>query len=205
MFLKKITEELSMALADAGFEMPRTLQKKCISQIKSGADIVCLAPTNAGKTSTILIGVTQQLKKAVDDVPRALIIGTDNGAAEAMKEQFDIIAKNTDLRVMPVYERSNIQKEKDKVYLGSDVVIGTAKRIGELYSNNALNLTGLKMFITDDAELVIRNTQIAQMHRFGDSLEKTQQIMLAGKMTEAMERYIDKFVNVHSIMKFDEE
>lgn len=205
MFIKKLDEHLASAIADAGYETPTILEKKCISKIKSGADLVCIAPENSGRTTTIVISVIQKLKAALNDVPRALIFVRDEEQAQLMKEQFKLLlGKNCDLRVFTAHEKRKIEDIKDYIYAGSDVVIGTSKRLGLLYSSNGINLNDLKMFIIDDADLIMRHEILSQVDRLSDVVTKTQHILFASRVTERIERFAEKFMNVSEIDTFEE-
>lgn len=200
MFLKRLNEQLNIAITDAGFEVPTNVQLKSIPKIKSGADLLCVGGEKSGRTTSIVIGVIQRLVSSFEDVPRALIVVPDEGKAIAMKEQFDILGKNTDLRVFPAFEKQDINKLRDTIYVGSDVVIGSARRLNELYSYSGLNLNNLKMFIVDDADLIMRHETMAQMDRLGDCIPKAQHVLYTSKITDRIERFADKYMNIFDIL-----
>lgn len=200
MFLKRLIEQLDTAIADAGFDTPNEVQKNSIPKIKSGADLLCVGTEKSGKTTSIVIGVIQRLKSAFEDVPRALIVVPDEEHAIAMKEQFDILGKNTDLRVFPAFEKQDINRLRDAIYFGSDVVIGSAKRLNELYSHSGLNLNNLKMFIVDDADILMRHEVMAQMDRLGDCIPKCQHVLFTKRLNERIERFADTYMSIFDIM-----
>ncbi len=200
MFLKRLNKLLDSAIVNAGYETPTDVQFNSIPKIKSGADLLCLGGDKSGRTTSIVIGVIQRLTSAFEDVPRALIVVPDEEHAIAMKEQFDILGKNTDLRVFPAFEKQDINKLRDTIYVGSDVVIGSAKRLNELYSHSGLNLNNLKMFVVDDADIIMRHETMAQMDRLGDCIPKAQHIIYASKMTERIERFANKYMNIFDIL-----
>ncbi len=76
------------------------------------------------------------------------------------------------------------------------MVIGSPKKLNELYSNNGLNLNGLETFIIDDAQAIMRNTGTALIHRLGDTVAGKQQLVFSSKKTEAIERYAEKYLNI---------
>lgn len=200
MFLKRLIEPLNIALEEVGYEEPTEVQKNAITKIKSGADLLCLANEGTGRTTAIVIGVIHKLKAAFEDVPRALIVVPDEEHAIAMKEQFDILGKHTDLRVFPAFEKQDINKLRDNIYFGSDVVIGSAKRLNELYSYNGLNLNNLKMLIVDDADVLLRHEVMAQMDRLGDCVPKCQHIVFTKKLNDRIERFAEVYMNIFDIM-----
>jgi len=200
MFLKRLNNQLDSAIVEAGYESPTDIQLKSITKIKSGADLLCIGGEKSGRTTSIVIGVIQRLTSAFEDVPRALIVVPDEKHALAMKEQFDILGKNTNLRVFPAYEKQDIIKLRDNIYAGSDVVIGSAKRLNELYSFSGLNLNNLKMFVVDDADIVMRHEAMAQMDRLGECVPKSQHVVFSSKMTDRLERFADIYMNIFDIL-----
>ncbi|NOR73558.1 MAG: DEAD/DEAH box helicase, partial [Draconibacterium sp.] len=99
MKLKKLIPELSSAIIEAGFDItPRSIQSKSIPKIKSGADMFIISPEGTGKSVTIVISVIQQLKEAIDEAPRAIVMVTSKEKAFELKELFDLLGKNTNLR-----------------------------------------------------------------------------------------------------------
>ncbi|MBN1113289.1 MAG: DEAD/DEAH box helicase [Bacteroidales bacterium] len=207
MFLKKLDEHLLQAINEAGLEKAYELQKKSISKIKSGADFVCVSDLGTGKSTAITIGVIQQLKAELNDVPRAVIVVPEKEDAERLKEQFDILGKHTDLRVncvLPVAPRK-LNDQRDLIYYGTDVVIGTAKAINDLYSHSGINLNDLKMLIIDDAEIVMRQNVISQIDRLTETVLHVQIIQFANNLSERVYRYADLYQKDPEILEFYDE
>lgn len=205
MFLKKIDEHLLQAIEEYGFEKAYDLQKISISKIKSGADFICVADDNAGKSTTIVIGVIQQLKAELNDVPRAIIVVPEKEDAEKLKELFDKLGRHTDLRVHCVVPVRKLDDQRDMVYLGSDVLIGTSKALNDLYSHSGINVNDIKMLIIDDGEIVMRQHHISQIDRLTEIIKKCQLIIFANKITDRIDRYADLFMKDPEIMEFEEE
>ncbi|MBI9066954.1 MAG: DEAD/DEAH box helicase [Salinivirgaceae bacterium] len=204
MYAKKLNKNLAEAVFEAGFEEPLPTHKKAISRIKSGTDFICFSPEGSGKSSAIVLGVIQQLECALNDVPRAIIMVPDKQHALDLKEQFDVFGKNTDLRVFCTYNEFNIQKSKDEIYVGSDVVIGTAKRFSELFSMNGLNLSDLKMFIIDDAELVIRDSAVPLVHRMSESVQACQHIIFSEHSTQLIDGFAEDYMKNYSVIEIED-
>ncbi|MGQ1910222.1 DEAD/DEAH box helicase [Marinifilum sp. RC60d5] len=204
MFLKKLDQHLLEALEEAGFETPTTVQKSSISKIKSGVDLIVRADENSGRSNTIIISVIQQLKSEFEDVPRAIIVVADREKAIAMKEQFLILSKNTDLRIFSEGDAGNLHDLRDKVYAGSDVVIATAKKFNELYSNSGINLNSLKMFIVDDAEMIMRDQILSEINRLAPYIPKSQRIVFCSRITKQMENFSEDYMNFPTIIDIKE-
>jgi superfamily II DNA/RNA helicase len=85
------------------------------------------------------------------------------------------------------------------------VVIGTAKRLNQIYSLYALNLTGLKIFAIDDADQVIKSINYLQIDRLAESIPKAQKIVFTTQMTDWISRFSAEFTNVEDVIDFEDD
>jgi len=178
MSFKKIPEQLAENLEQNKIVAPNEFQTKILSKIKSGANIFGIGPKGCGKTMALIISVLTKLKcKAEGDNPRALIFVKDKAAAEALVENFKPFTRFTSIRVVMAIEEHTLEKQKDEIYLGSDIVIATPKRLSKLYFLNGINLTQLQMMIVEDSEFTIKNNFHTTIDRISESLPKTQFLM----------------------------
>jgi superfamily II DNA/RNA helicase len=118
-----------------------------------------------------------------------------------MKAEFDRLGGYTDLRVYTACDDEKIDDQKDKIYMGSDVVIGTPKRLNRIYSLYALNLGVVKIFAIDDADLVIRSLNYPQIDRLSESLPKAQRVVFASQQTEWIDRFANEFMNIQEVIE----
>lgn len=201
MFHKKIDQHINEALVEIGIATPIAVQKKAISSVKSGIDSIIVSPKETGKTTALVVALVQILKTQLNDVPRAMVIVESKEEADKMKLLFDEIGKNTDLRVHCVYPGPNLLKVRDKVYYGTDVVIGTVKRLNELYSNSGLNLNDLQIILVDNADTTIKVELFAQIDRLTEIMPNIQKILFTKQITDRITRYADKYMARPNIIK----
>ncbi len=204
MFTEKLDVQLLESLEENGLTESTELQHVCIPKIKSGRDLVCVANDGTGKTTTIIISVLQKLKASFDDNPRAIIIVPDSDSANKIKEEFIRLGEYTDLRIHTACEDGKLDNQKDEIYMGSDVVIGTAKRLNQVYSVYGLNLTMAKILAIDDAELVIKSINYTQIDRLAESMPKAQKLVFSSDVNDWIARFADEFMNVQEITEFEE-
>lgn len=179
MKLKKLIPELVSGIKNAGFDIePKEIQSTCIPQIKSGSDLLIIAPEGAGKSTTIAIGVIQQLKAAFEDVPRAIILVPTKEKAFELEEKFELLGKHTDLRTFTVFDKGILQYQKETIYDGVDVLIGTPKRLNELLKITGVHLSEIKMFVIDDAEAFTADKN-SMVTRLAENVTKSQFIFMA--------------------------
>jgi ATP-dependent RNA helicase RhlE len=205
MINEKLDIQLLEALKENGFTESTELEQICIPRIKSGRDLLCIAGKGTGKTITVMVSVLQKLKASLNDVPRAVIVVPNKERALEMKAEFARLGEYTDLRVNTACDDEKIDDQKDKVYMGSDVVIGTAKRLNLLYTLYALNLTGVKIFAIDDAESVIKSINYLQIDRLSESMPKAQKVVFANTLTEWIERFSASFMNTQEVIEIEED
>lgn len=201
MSIEKLHKPLAEALLENGYAEPKPLLLKAIPKINAGGDIYAIGAENSGKTSIAVVAAIQKLKEAFEDAPRALIIVSSKEKALAMKEQFNLLAKKTNLRVVPVFEDAPIHKQFDDIYVGVDVVIGTAKRVMEIYFKQGLNINKLKLFVIDDAEMIIKQGLQGQIDRLIQSLPKCQHMVLMEELNPKIERLTEKFIKSPAIIE----
>lgn len=194
MFTKKLNKQLAAALTLNGFVEPKEIQLKSIPKINGGSDVIAIGPQGCGKSSTIIISAIQKLGRAFEDAPRALIIVSDELKALEMKEQFKLFSLDTDLRAEVVFEGGKIDAQTEAIYFGTDIVIGTAKRVLEIYFRKNFNLNKIKLFVIDDAEMIIKNGLQGQIDRLALSLPKCQHLVFTNELTPKIEKLIEKFI-----------
>jgi ATP-dependent RNA helicase RhlE len=199
--IEKLHKPLAEAMIEAGYAEPKELVARAIPKINAGTDLYGIGPANSGKTTTAVVAAIQKLKDAFEDAPRALIIVSGKDNALLMKEQFSLLAKKTSLRVVAVFEDSPIHKQFDDIYVGVDVVIGTAKRVMEIYFKQGLNINKLKLFVIDDAEMIIKQGLQGQIDRLIQSLPKCQHLVFAEELTPKIERLTEKFIILPALIK----
>ena len=205
MINEKLDIQLIEVLKENGFTESTQLQQVCIPKIKSGRDLLCIAADGSGKTTAIVVSVLQRLKASLNDNPRAVIVVANKDRAILMKSEFERLGAYTDLRVHTACDDGKITDQKEEIYIGSDVVIGTAKRLNQIYSLYALNLTGLKIFAIDDADQVIKSINYLQIDRLAESIPKAQKIVFTSQMTDWISRFSNEFTNVEDVIEFEDD
>ncbi len=205
MFLKKINEKLLQGIEEAGFTEPTELQKESFGTIKSGADCVLSAPSAEGKSTTIVINVIQKLGKAFQQSPRALIIVQDKAKVLEMEEIFATLGKYTDLRVYGVYEQGDIDYDKNQISVGIDVLIGTPGRLNDMFATAGYDVNQLKMFIVDDAEVLLKARMDSKITRISNSIAKTQRLFFTDVITERVEILADRLMVEPLFFEFEED
>lgn len=201
---KKLIEPLKDSLINKGFEAELPLQKQILSKIKGGASLFIIAPKDTGKTTSLVISVIQKLKNAFEDAPRALIFVKDKQAALDLELEFNAFKRGTDLRIYCAYEEQHIDIQRDEIYIGTDIVIATPKRLNKLFYLNSINLNKLQICIVEDAEFLFRNNNLAEVARIPESISKCQYLVFTDKFDVRFQRWQESFMFNAELIKLKE-
>ena len=194
MNLKKINPNLQKALIENGLTEANEMQKETFSTIKSGADAVIQSAGGTGKTTTIVLNVIQKLEKTLDESTRALIIVENKEKVLEMEELFLKYGTYTDLSILGVHDKGDIDYDKNVVSMGLDILIGTPNKINAMFSSAGFNSNTIKLLIVDDAEVLFRSRMDAIVLRLSNSIEKTQRLFFCSQITERVESLADKIM-----------
>ena len=87
------------------------------------------------------------------------------------------------------------QAQKDIIYEGVDIVIGTARRINKLYLMNGINLNDMNTLIIDDAQDLPRIDFAKDIVRISDSFPKCQFIVFSTDYDEKLKSLKNSFMS----------
>ena len=194
MELKKINPNLQKALIENGLTEANEMQQETFSTIKSGKDAVIQSPPKSGKSTTIVINVIQRLEKTVGESTRALILVEDKERVLEMEEMFLQHGKYTDLSILGVHDKGDLDYDKNIISLGLDILIGTPTKINAIFASAGFNINTIKMLIIDDAEILFKNRMDAIVLRLSNSIEKTQRLIFCSQIIERVEAVADKIM-----------
>ncbi len=205
MQLKKINTQLQQALIEHELTEANEMQQETFSTIKSGADAVIQSPKGSGKMTTIVLNVIQRLEKSIGECTRALIIVENKEKVLEMEELFLKIGTYTDLSILGVHDKGDIDYDKNIISLGLDILIGTPNCINTLFSSAGFNINTIRMFVVDDSDVLFRNRMDAIILRLSASIDKTQRIFFCTEITERVEVLADKIMIEPLFFEMEEE
>ena len=205
MNLKKINLNLQKALVENGLTEANEMQQETFSTIKSGADAVIQSAGGTGKTTTIVLNVIQKLEKTFNESTRALILVETKEKVLEMEELFLKYGTYTDLSILGVHDKGDIDYDKNVVSMGLDILIGTPNKINAMFSSAGFNSNTIKLMIVDDADVLFRSRMDAIVLRLSNSIEKTQRLFFCSQITERVESLADKIMIEPLFFEMEEE
>ncbi|GAA4848852.1 DEAD/DEAH box helicase [Algivirga pacifica] len=192
----KIKKQLFNALTELGIEQPTPIQEASYSTILGGSDFVGIAQTGTGKTMAYLLPILQDLKFSKDPHPRILILAPTRELVIQIVEQIEQLTAYITVRVVGVYGgSSNINRQKQAVAEGVDILVGTPRRLYDLALTNVLRLKSIKKLVIDEVDVMLDFGYKTQLkHIFEYLPEKRQNILFSATMTPYVDGLIDDFL-----------
>lgn len=189
-----LSKPLLNALQDMGFEEPTPIQEKSFPVIMSGRDAVGIAQTGTGKTFSYLLPILRQLSFSQQRAPRVLIIVPTRELVVQLTSELEKLCKYMNFRFLGVYGASNINIQKQQVYDGLDILVGTPGRIIDLTLSRTLQFNSIQKLVIDEVDEMLNLGFRAQLVTILDSLpEKRQNLMFSATLNEDVEAVIETF------------
>ncbi|MBN2237690.1 MAG: DEAD/DEAH box helicase [Bacteroidales bacterium] len=186
-----LNKPLLNALADLDFYTPTPIQEKAFPIIMSGSDMVGIAQTGTGKTFAYLLPILKQLGFSDSKHPRVLIIVPTRELVLQVTEEIEKLTKYMNLRFAGVYGGTNINTQKQLVYNGLDILVGTPGRLIDLTLSGTLRLKSIQKLVIDEVdEMLNQGFRKPLTHFFENLPEKRQNLMFSATLTEDVEELI---------------
>jgi superfamily II DNA/RNA helicase len=190
MSFKKILPEVKEALALVEITGVSEFGKQLFSTIKSGSHVLAVAPKDAGKTETALIASFDKVNKQLEGSPRVIYISSSIDEAIRIHELMSKIASPLDVTVDLTHDKGNQVKQRNDIFDGTEIIVGTIKRVHDLYVQNGINFKLLDYFIIDDLEEVLSQGRVMEIKRLIDGFNKTQLICLVNQRNARVEQFL---------------
>eukprot|EP00043_Microstomoeca_roanoka_P008389 m.80792 g.80792 ORF g.80792 m.80792 type:complete len:439 (+) comp14222_c0_seq4:457-1773(+) len=149
--------ELLRAIRDCGFEHPSEVQQECIPQALIGTDVICQAKSGMGKTAVFVISVLDQIKPVEGEVSCIVLCHARELADQIHKEFMRFSAHmSPQIRCEVFFGGIKLSTDIEKLRNPPHIVVGTPGRLYHLMEEGHLKLGGVKFFIIDECDKVLK-------------------------------------------------
>ncbi len=180
-----ISNPLRNAIDDLGFEKPTPIQSQSFSVIQSGKDMVGIAQTGTGKTFAYMLPILQGLKFSKDLHPRVLIMVPTRELVIQVVDEIEKFSKYMSVRVLGVYGGVNMNRQKEAVAFGTDIIVATPGRLYDLVLSRALQLKSINKLVIDEVDVMLDLGFRFQLNNIFELLpNRRQNIMFSATMTD---------------------
>lgn len=190
----KINNMLLNALSDLGFDIPTPIQEQAFPVVMSGTDVVGIAQTGTGKTFAYLLPILNSHSFSKDVHPKTMILVPTRELVVQVVEEVEKLGKYASVRVLGVYGGASMNKQKEALALGTDIIVGTPARLYDLVLSRALQLKQIKKLVIDEVDVMLDLGFRFQLINLFELLpNRRQNIMFSATMTEDVELLINDF------------
>lgn len=197
----KISTPLRNAIADLGFEAPRPIQEKSFPVILSGKDMVGIAQTGTGKTFAYMLPLLQMLPFSKENYPRVLVVVPTRELVVQVVDEIKKFGKYSSFKVVGVYGGTNMNRQKEALAEGADIVVATPGRLYDLMLSKAFRVKTIKKLVIDEVDVMLDLGFRFQLTNIMDLLpDRRQNIMFSATMTDEVNKLIhDYFITPENV------
>ena len=151
-----LAEPLVRALEAKGYETPTPIQRDSIPTVLTGRDLLGIAQTGTGKTAAFVLPSIQRLlgseKRVLPTHVRMLVLAPTRELASQIADNAKLYARNSRLTVATVFGGTSINKNRQDLSRGVDILVATPGRLLDLVEQGFCNLTMLEILVLDEAD-----------------------------------------------------
>jgi ATP-dependent RNA helicase RhlE len=189
-----LNQFLLNALDEMGFVTPTPIQEKAFNVIMSSKDVVGIAQTGTGKTYAYLLPILRQLTYSEQKYPRVLIVVPTRELVVQVVDELEKLTPYINVRFTGVYGGTNLNKQKQIVYQGQDIIVATPGRLLDLALDGILKLKQIQKLVIDEVDEMMNLGFRAQLITLLDLLpKKRQNILFSATLTKEVNALLDDF------------
>lgn len=191
-----LNASLLNALNDLGYLYPTTIQQKAFAPVMSGRDICGIAQTGTGKTFAYLLPLLRQFKFTKEPHPQFLIIVPTRELVAQVVEETKKLTTYMNVVTVGVYGGANMNKQKQEVENGVDIIVATPGRLLDLMYEGAFKARAIKKLVIDEVDEMLNLGFRPQLKSILELLPaKRQNLLFSATITGEVELLIESFFN----------
>jgi len=176
-----------------GYEFPTPIQDESIPVILDGKDIVGIANTGTGKTAAFLIPLIN--KVLLGKREQVLIVAPTRELALQINDELAGFAKNLNMHSVTCVGGMPIGRQLAGLRYHNEFIIGTPGRIKDLIERRALNLSGFKTVVLDEADRMLDMGFINDMKLLMSQMSPVRQtLFFSATLSPDIDRLIKDFL-----------
>ena len=192
----KLNKQLLDAITALGWTTPSPIQEKAIPLVLAGQDIIGVAQTGTGKTAAYLLPTMMKLKYAQGEQPRSVIIVPTKELAIQVKDHFEQLSVNTDLRLVCIYGGVGAKAQIRQIEEGCDLIVATPGRFMDLYLQGEIPTKSITTMVLDEADKLMDMGFMPQLRRLQEVIpRKRQNLLFSATMPLIVEELSAEFLD----------
>ena len=177
-----LSQPVLQALESRGYETPSPIQTQAIPIALSGRDLFGIAQTGTGKTAAFMLPSIDRLMQGSFRAPkrgcRMLVLAPTRELAGQIAESARDYAEFAQLRTNVVFGGTSVNRDRQNLSRGTDILVATPGRLVDLVEQEALDLSSVEILVLDEADQMLDLGFIHALKRIVGWLPKKRQTLL---------------------------
>ncbi|MDF2494775.1 DEAD/DEAH box helicase, partial [Sphingomonas sp.] len=195
-----LAEPLVRALEAKGYETPTPIQRDAIPTVLTGRDLLGIAQTGTGKTAAFVLPSIQRLvgseKRVLPTHVRMLVLAPTRELASQIADNAKLYARHSRLSVATVFGGTSINKNRQDLSRGVDILVATPGRLLDLVEQGFCNLTMLEILVLDEADQMMDLGFIHALKKIVRMVPRRRQtLFFSATMPSSIRELADQFLN----------
>lgn len=199
---EKLAEKVIDNLSKMEFNEITAFDEKVFKQLTSGKDAV-VYHEGYDLTQILLFSSLLRAPESQEGCPRVLIITPSSERAVFLKNVFEKALFRTEIHLELAHEKGKIIEQRNSIFSGAEIIIGTPKRTFELYLQNGINLSQMKLFILEDADQMAKFS--TDLIRLIESMPKCQRFFFAQQEHPKLDKIIEEGLQIWDEIEYFEQ
>ena len=187
---------LVQAVSDQGYTEPTSIQSAVIPLMLAGRDVLGQAQTGTGKTAAFALPILQRLAAKQSRVHvQALVLTPTRELATQVAQAMADYGRYCGVQVLAVYGGQPYARQLHRLRTGVDVVVGTPGRLLDLIERQALDLSGVRSVVLDEADEMLSMGFIEDIKAILNHTPSTRQTTLfSATLPPEIRRLADRYL-----------
>lgn len=178
-----LSAELLRAVQELGYTQPTPIQLRGIPAVLEGRDLLAAAQTGTGKTAAFALPLLQRMSELHPNprgsrAPRTLVLVPTRELAAQVGESFQDFGRYLHQRTLLIFGGVSPRPQVEALRHGCDIVVATPGRLLDHASERAIDLTGIRHLVLDEADRMLDMGFIRDIRRVLALLPKQRQNLL---------------------------
>jgi ATP-dependent RNA helicase RhlE len=194
-----LSQPVLQALALKEYTQSTPIQEQAIPTLLKGRDLLGIAQTGTGKTAAFMLPSIDRLtasgKRPQPRTCRMLVLAPTRELASQIAESARAYSHFSHLSVATVFGGTSVNKDKQVLSRGVDILVATPGRLIDLIEQGFLMLRGVEILVLDEADQMLDLGFIHALKQIVKLLpEKRQSLFFSATMPKAIKELADRFL-----------
>jgi ATP-dependent RNA helicase RhlE len=176
-----LSQPVLQALELKGYDVPTPIQGQAIPPVLEGRDLLGIAQTGTGKTAAFMLPSIDRLRDSDNRIPfkscRMLVLAPTRELAVQIGASAKDYGALAGLKVQVIVGGTSVNKDRNKLHRGTDILVATPGRLLDLIDQNAFNLSGVEVLVLDEADQMLDLGFIHALRKIRDLVPKERQTL----------------------------